>query len=538
MVKRFIPIGIVIIFALISIAALLHKGFYPSHDGEYHIVRFYEFYKTFSSGELYPRWAVDLNNGYGAPLFSYVYPLPNYLAVFLYSIGISFIDGYKVQMIIASILGAIFFYFWSKQFFNSYTSVATSTIYTFSPYHFVDIYIRGSIGEVWALALFPAFLWAVTALIRTQKKRFFAFAAIFLSAIIFSHNILSLMFFPFAIIYIAIMGVTYEIKRQQWYVVVLLIFLSLGMSAVFWIPALFEQHYVQGLQIYNITEMFPELYQLLIPSWGSGFATGDLQNQLSYQLGAVNILAVFLAGCIFFIKLRKRYKEKFIILFFLLSFFICLFLMLSYSLVIWKTVPFMKFFQFPWRLLSLTILVSSFLAGSISFVRGGTYIALFLAFLAVLLSYGYARPAYYHQRDDMYYLSKSNFMDGTNSPGNVFNTVWFTGRHKKESQKIKLLKGEGTVRQISIKPTQYVFDIDAQTDVQILINTTYFPGWSVSEQTKKISISEYKGLMIFSLTRGRYLIKVALEQTRIQQFALFCSVVSLFSLIYFVRIRR
>ena len=356
MVKKLIPIVIVVIFALISTAALFHKGFYPSHDGEYHVIRFYEFYKTLSSGVLYPRWAVDLNSGYGAPIFSYVYPLPNYLAAFFYSLGISFIDGYKLQMIIASILGAIFFYLWSKQFFNTYASVATSIIYTFSPYHFVDIYIRGSIGEVWALALFPAFLCAVTVLVKTQKKSFFTLAALFLAAIIFSHNILALMFFPFAIMYSAIIGVTYSIKKKNWYSLLLLFFLSLGISAVFWLPALFEQHYVRGLQIYNITETFPELYQLLIPSWGSGFAVGDLQNQLSYQLGVVNILAVFFAGCIFLIRLGRKYKEKIIILFSLFSFLICCFLMLSYSIVIWKTVPFMNFFQFPWRLLSLSIL--------------------------------------------------------------------------------------------------------------------------------------------------------------------------------------
>src|SRR3989338_5683038 len=90
--------------------ALLNNGLPPTHDGEYHVIRFYEFYRMLSSGELYPRWAPDLNNGYGIPLFNYVYPLPNYIASFFHMLGVSFIDSFKLNMFFASILGAIFMY--------------------------------------------------------------------------------------------------------------------------------------------------------------------------------------------------------------------------------------------------------------------------------------------------------------------------------------------------------------------------------------------------------------------------------------------
>ncbi len=71
---------LVAFFALLGSFPLLHSGLFPTHDGEYHVIRFYEFDKVLRDGNLYPRWAPDLNNGYGVPLFNYVYPLPNYFS--------------------------------------------------------------------------------------------------------------------------------------------------------------------------------------------------------------------------------------------------------------------------------------------------------------------------------------------------------------------------------------------------------------------------------------------------------------------------
>mgnify|MGYP001616233928 FL=1 len=70
----------VLLLSLFSLRALFHSGLPPTHDGEYHVIRFYEFFKTLSSGVLYPRWALDLNQGMGAPIFNYVYHLPNYFS--------------------------------------------------------------------------------------------------------------------------------------------------------------------------------------------------------------------------------------------------------------------------------------------------------------------------------------------------------------------------------------------------------------------------------------------------------------------------
>src|SRR3989344_8416637 len=194
-------ISVVLFVALISIISLFSFGLPPTHDGEYHIVRFQQFYKVLSEGILYPRWAPDFNNGFGIPLFNYVYPLPNYIASFLHLLGFSFIDSFKLNMIFASFTGAIFFYLWTRLFWKDLGAVVSSIFYTFSPYHFVDIYVRGSVGEVWSLALFPGLLWSFTEFSRKRKLVFFVISSIFLSLLIYSHNILAFLFFIFFIFY-------------------------------------------------------------------------------------------------------------------------------------------------------------------------------------------------------------------------------------------------------------------------------------------------------------------------------------------------
>lgn len=470
--KRFIVKHIflitVLLFSLISSHALFHSGLIPTHDGEYHVVRFYEFDKALRDGDFYPRWAADLNNGFGVPLFNFVYPLPNYTASLFHFFSFSFIDSFKLNLIVASILGAVFMYLWAREFWGNLGGLVSSVFYTFSPYHFVDMFIRGSVGEVWALALFPAYLFGITKFIRGKNPKFFVFSAISLALIIFSHNILGLMFFLFSIVY-----VIFLINKEQSRSVfssLIVILLGLGLSSVFWFPALLEKQYVQGLEIYDYSKNFPEIYQLIFPSWGSGFV-GE-QNQLSLQIGIANLLAF--GGSI--VLLFRTQKQKQFILFFIICFISAFFLMTRFSLPIWQNIPLLNFFQFPWRFLSLEILFASFLSGSlINFFKPRIVSALLIT-LTVLLGIGYTNVAYYLERNDIYYTTRPNFILGTNSPGNYFNTIWFRNINKR-IEKTSLKNNE--VIKKEIKSSDYQITAKVTSSKEITVNTSYFPGWTV-----------------------------------------------------------
>lgn len=457
--------------AFLSIVDLLHPGLPPTHDGEYHLIRFYEFDRAVRSGSFYPRWAQDLNNGYGVPLFNYVYPLPNYIAFSLHMLGISFIDAFKLNMILATFTGAIFMYFWARVFWGEWGGIASSVFYSFSPYHFLDIYIRGSVGEVWALGLFSTFLWAITKFVMEKQLLFLVVSSFSLAAIIFSHNILALMFFPFALSYTILLLIKEKEKRPIISSLVIF-FLGISLAAIFWLPAIMERSFVAGLDVFDYRRHFAEVYQLIFPSWGSGFSADPATPGLSLQVGVVNLVVLFISLLFLFFarKRKKNWPSIFMIAWAIFS----MYLMLDISQPIWTKITFMQFFQFPWRFLSLVILTSSFLAGGVVFFWRSKPVLILLCFLAILLGFSYAKAPYYLNRDDNYYVSRSNFIDGTNSPGNAFNTIWFNS---------------------SLKKTDLFTETIGQSTI---VNIAYFPGWQVFVGGKKVKTEvDENGLIKF-----------------------------------------
>src|SRR3989344_5436424 len=297
---------LVLLFAVLSVGSLSSPGLPPTHDGEYHIMRFQQFYKVLSEGDIYPRWAPDFNNGYGLPLFNFVYPLPNYVASFFHFLGVSFIDSFKLNMVAASLVGSIFFFLWSRRYWGQLGGLVSAVFYTFSPYHFLDIYVRGSVGEVWALALFPGLLWSFYSLYQTKEKKFFLLSITFLFLLVLSHNILALVFFTFFLAYAVFLFWNTEDKKTFLKHLTLIIIFGLSLSSPFWLPALYETKYVLGLQISSPLHHFPKIYQLIYSSWGYGFSGEDKAGQMSFQIGIANIIAVMGATLIFFISRKKE----------------------------------------------------------------------------------------------------------------------------------------------------------------------------------------------------------------------------------------
>lgn len=538
MVKKIFPIIIVVLFSFIAVFSLLHKGLPPTHDGEYHIVRFYEFDKVLRDGDWYPRWQPDMNNGYGSPLSNYYYPLPNYIASSMHVFGLSFIDSFKWQMILSTIIGGIFFFLWMRTLFGNIVGVVSSLAYIYSPYRFVEVFVRGAVGEAWSLALFPALLWSLTKIIQTKRTGYIGISGVILFLLILSHNILAYMLIPFGIIY-AIFLIFFEKKRKRisLYVFISLLF-GVGLAAIFWMPALFERQYARGLQIFDIESHFPELYQLIFPSWGSGFSNYNLATQISFQVGIVNLLGV-LINTVFVMKGLIGKKCIKLRLFFLVWFCIIFFLMNKESLPIWRGLPFMNYFQFPWRFLALEIIISAALIGLIfseplftKFPLIKLSVSVLIIFSSIMLGIGYSKPAYYHDREDSFYFTKSNFMNGTNTPGNAFNTIWMNESISKNSRKID--NPDVAIKNQIIISTSYSFDLFIKKKKNIVINTAYFPGWTAFIDGKKTDIDKNKdGLISVMMPKGNHTLAVKLINTPIRTMASLLSLLTLMILIVF-----
>ncbi|MGE5041792.1 MAG: 6-pyruvoyl-tetrahydropterin synthase-related protein [Candidatus Levyibacteriota bacterium] len=493
---------LVVFISLLSVVSLFQPGLPPTHDGEYHVVRFYEFDKTLREGNWYPLWASDLNYTYGSPLFNYIYPLPNYAASLFHFFTLSFIDAFKANLVTASLVGGIGMYFYARKRFGEPGGVVSAVFYTFSPYHFLDMYIRGSVGEVWALALFPLGLFMFDRIVKTRKTRDIALGAVVYALVVFSHNILAVMFSAFLGSYILLLVFEEKERREAFVSCVVAVLLGLLVSAVFFLPALLEQKYVIGLNTFNVNNNFPELFQLLIPSWGSGFSGGSLSNEMSFQIGVANLLVVGIV--LFALLFKKNKKGKVLPIFFLGWFFLLFFLITPFSSGIWTIISPMNYFQFPWRFLSLVILCSSILAGYATTLIRKKVFAIFLLVIVLLTTYSYAHPAYFMQRTDNYYMTRPNFIYGTNSIGDGFQTRWLNQQKSLPEKNLNEVVGKSTYHAYSLTRNRggiAVFDI------------AYFPNWMGYIDGKKVAVKNLNGKVSLEIPSGKHLVELRLEDT-------------------------
>lgn len=528
---------ILIFLSFLAAWPLIKPGFIPTHDGEYHLIRFWQFDKNIKEGNFFPRWAPDLDQGFGIPLFSFFYPFPNYAAEIFHLLGFSFINSFKYSSALAFILSGLFFYFWLKNSFGNWPALVGSVFYLYAPYHFLDLYVRGSIGEVWALTWLPAILWSSQQLIKTNKRKWFVLTSFFLALLILSHNILALLFSVFILSWwlfnllpnTTVLCSTVVKERKLLAALVL----GAGISCYFWLPALIERKFVKGLEFINFADHFPALFQLIFPSWGTGFSVPGILDEMSFQIGVDHLLVVLI--CLFIILKRGQFRK--ISVFFLGWFFLLVFLSLEVSLPLWHLIPWMKYFQYPWRINSLIIVLTSFLAGWFASRFKKKILFLLLVFLSVFINWRYFRPVIYPPRADSFYLENQDWTQGTATLGNSFKTLW-AKEHENYQEKLEVIEGEALIKEIALKPTVYFYEVGAQKEAGLRVNTNYYPGWQVFIDGQKTRTSlEKDGAFSFRLSEGDHQVKVKLKETPLRLLANTVSVLSLMMLLWVAKSR-
>ena len=145
--KKYLYLVIIILISFVSSVDLFKPGLPLTHDGQDHVARIANFYQNLSEGNIIPRWAGNLNWGYGHPILEFLYPLPSYFASLFHFIGFTLVDSVKLVFGISFVLSAITMYIFVKEFLNDRNAALLAGLfYIVAPYRFVDVYVRGAIG--------------------------------------------------------------------------------------------------------------------------------------------------------------------------------------------------------------------------------------------------------------------------------------------------------------------------------------------------------------------------------------------------------
>ena len=125
-----------IILSVFTLKDLFKPNFYTSHDGIHQVVRLYYFDQAIRDGQIPPRWAGGLLNGFGYPLFAFSYHLPWFIAEPIYLSGFTIFESIKLTFLIGFILSGITMYFFQKELFGRLGAFVGTIIYLYAPYRF------------------------------------------------------------------------------------------------------------------------------------------------------------------------------------------------------------------------------------------------------------------------------------------------------------------------------------------------------------------------------------------------------------------
>jgi len=510
---------LLILISLIPLKDFFHPGLPVTHDGQDHVARIANFYQSLSGGNIIPRWAANLNWGYGHPILMFLYPLPSYLASFFKFLGFNFVDSTKAVFVLSFVFSGIFMYFLLKEIWGRESGFIGGLLYMFAPYRFVDLYVRGAIGESLAFVWPPLILYFALKLRQNPKWIYLVGGSLSLAGLILSHNALSLMFLFMIFSYMAYLILTSNKKLLFIIHYSLFIILGFSLSAFFWLPAFLEGKYTLRDIVTkgNITGFEP-FNRLIYSPWSYG-GTGAF----SVQLGVLQWMGVILAPFLIWQLWRKKEKNWLFLLFLFICFWISILLILPFSRPLYFKITLLQKFQFAWRWLSLAIFPPAvFSAALINFLpKKFKIITVSLLLLAVLLvnkNFWLAKDYLYHP--EHFYTQA---YPGTTDTGESAPrwSVRFMERFSKAH--LEVIEGEAKIEEKKRKSNYHEYKVIAKTPTRLLENTLYFPGWRILANGKEVEVQfqdpAYRGLMTFNVPAGEHQIVVQFGETKLRQFA-------------------
>ena len=529
-----LPVLFVIVICLPILFPFFHSGYFPTHDGEWAVVRLGDMFRLLRDYQFPARFSGNLNFGYGYPLFNFAYPFPYYLGVLLHFFHIGFITSIKIIFASTVFISAIGMYFASSMVWKSkIAGILSSVLYVYLPYRLVDLYVRGSIGESVALALFPWILFFLFRLL--QKPRLginSAFIAVLYSLLIMAHNIMAVEFSIFLGVLVLYLLVTrqYKILKQ----VIYSLLLGILLSGFFMIPALFEKSLItlSKIPIADRSLYFVSLSQLIFPSWGYGTPTES--SPFTYQIGWPHLVLFLTAGGLFLSQWKKTHtslqKEFFIIL--LITFVIMVVLLFSFTENIWRYTLLLHEINYPWTLLAPLGLVISFSVGFITQKKNiFKYFGIFLAIAAIIQFAQYAKPSKYIYPTDQYYLTN----EATTTSSDELMPLWVKQKAVSRFRtKVEVIQGSSSITDLVYNSKLASFTTNTSAPTTIAVNTIYYPGWQIKVDSNQVPISynNSRGIMMINLSPGMHVVRATFTETLLRLFADFISVVGLILVIY------
>lgn len=564
--RRFDPYLLLLLgLSLLALTPLSAPGyFYEAHDGRHSVFYQIMFDASLRDGAWWPRWAMHHIQGYGYPTFIIQAPLGFYLAEIFVLLGAGYTLAAKLTWTTGFLAGAWGMYRlvggWlvgddlplpeGSATVRRLAALVAALLYVFIPYHLVDIYVRAALNDTLLLGWFPWVLLAFDRLIQQGGAvgwpRRLAWAILTLGGTLLTHTFALISFAPLLVTFVFFRLGSQVTRGAGRGLVVRTLLAGVGgvggllLCAAFLIPLFAEgphlQQQVYVTNTYDFRNHFVYWGQFFSPFWGFGYSDDPQggSDGMSFQIGLLALLLGFAALYL----LWGRPHQRGLMLYLLGSTLLLLCVMSPLSQGLWEAFPPLGVIQFPWRLLALTALMVSALAGlavwnlqSADQSSGG---GLLVGMLVLFASAGYMQanlqPVEPWRED-----GRAIFRFEQEHPDMIAYTEWvqepfqsspmtkdyvaetYTENYSDNGvlERLAIIKGTGKVISNYSRGSSFGGVVQLDTPGTVRIHVLYFPGWQARVDGALVAhrVSDPHGLVEVDLPVGHHQIDLRMGST-------------------------
>jgi len=520
MARKALWFVLVVLLSVFSFKSLLRPGYFPMHD-DMQAMRVFEMDRCLKDGQFPCRWVPDMGYGYGYPQFIFYSPLPYYVMEGFHLVGLSFLDSVKAGFAVSFVFSGLAMFLLGRSLWGEWGGLVSALFYVYAPYRASDAFSRGAVGEFWALVFLPFIFWAILELVKKAKTKYLIFLSLSYAGLLLTHNITTIAFTPLAVAW----GIFLLWYYRKWNLLPRLILAGIwgiGMAAFFILPVIFERNYVHVetmvMGYFNYLAHFVSLKQLFFsPFWGFGSSELGSYDDLSFAIGLLHWL---FAGLAFLLSFLYRKKEKIFgfVAFLFLAFLGTCFMSHQKSIAIWNILPFLAYFQFPWRFLGVATFAASALCGAIIALTPKSKGELaFLMVLGVIFFNGfYFNPSKWYDITDQQKFSGELWEKQLTI--SIFDYLPKSAEFPPDSKAPdvpELIEGKGEIIEYQKGSDWQRGIVEVEKKASLRFPLYYFPGFKVWVGGKQTAI-DYKnklGLITIDVPPGKHEVYVKLKRT-------------------------
>jgi len=475
------PVLVLFMVGIWSIYGLwVVPGLPTSHDSIAHMTRIYAYKEGLLEGIFPVLWSRQMFWGIGSPVLMLNYQIPYYFVMLWHWVGFNLTDSFKLVLSFSQIASGLFMYFTLRIRYKTLPSLVGGILYMIAPYRLLNIFVRGAMGEVFAVMFPPLILAGIWK--KSVQLQTIGWAGLFLSHPVGS-ALYSGVFLGYTLWRNGFKKIIFSIK--QFFIPY---FLAFVMAAFNLLPTLaLTKHTYYNPTNSNTLQQFPTFRQLIYSKWGYGSSTTDTKDEMSFQIGVIQWLLAIVA-MVLIVRRKKVDENNWEIAFYLAIFVGAILLMLEkVATPFYVYLGLGRIIDFPWRILMIFSFLTAMLGSQIiNAVKRKT--TQWLLFLFLVLGALYTNRN--HIRiNAVWPWPNDSFRHGTGDAFGEYASRWRATREGSEFYELaEFIQGEGEIKVVLDLSSKILVKVATKEPAIVRFNMMYFPGWMATINNKIIPI--------------------------------------------------